>query len=187
MRPNFEPRFDRMKTGGCLLVRQRNRGDLQSPILLLGIMILKEKIETLANGFLSETDKYIMNIDVKPGNLIIVTIEGDSGVTIDDCMQLSRSIEGSLDRDEEDFELRVRSYGAESPLVLPPQYTKHVGRELDITLQDDRKTQGKLVAVQDEMIELHQKQKGGKKTEGLESTFVKFDEIKEARIIISFK
>ena len=150
-------------------------------------MILKEKIETLANGFLKESDKFIMSIDVKPGNLIIVTIDGESGVTIEHCMQLSRSIEGNLDRDEEDFELRVRSYGAESPLVLPRQYTKHVGRELDITMNDGTKVLGKLAGVQDQFIELHHRKKGAKKSDDLESTFVKFEVIKDARIILSFK
>ncbi len=150
-------------------------------------MILKEKIETLANEFLMETDKFIMSIDVKPGNLIIVTIDGDSGVSIDDCMQLSRAIEGSLDRDEEDFELRVRSYGAESPLVLPRQYAKHVGREIDITLNDDSKLVGKLAGIQNQIIEIHHKKKGAKKLDVLDSRFVKFDKIKVARIVLSFK
>lgn len=150
-------------------------------------MILKEKIEQLATGFLEETDKFIMNTEVKPGNLIIVTIEGDTMVTIDDCIRLSRSIENSLDRDVEDFELRVRSYGADNPLVLPRQYKKHIGRELDITLADDNKIQGKLQTVNDNSIVILESKSGKKKTQEQTKKTVPFSEILDARIILSFK
>lgn len=149
-------------------------------------MILKDKIATLTEGFLEGTDKFIMEVDVKPGNLIIVTIDGDSLVTIDDCIKLSRSIENSLDRDAEDFELRVRSYGADSPLVQPRQYNKHIGRELDITLSNATKMQGKLDKVTDDGIVITQK-KGKKKDATEEEQAIRFDEIEKASIILSFK
>lgn len=150
-------------------------------------MILKDKIETLATDFLEDTDKFIMNIDVKPGNIIIVTIDGDTLVTIDDCIRLSRSIEGKLDRDEEDFELRVRSYGAESPLLQPRQYKKHIGRELKFTLKDETSMQGKLMDVQDEQIEILEKKSGKKKQAEHSQKTLLFSEIEDARIILSFK
>lgn len=150
-------------------------------------MILKDKIETLATDFLEDTDKFIMNIDVKPGNIIIVTIDGDTLVTIDDCIGLSRTIEGKLDRDEEDFELRVRSYGAESPLLQPRQYKKHIGRELKFTLKDETSMQGKLVDVQDEQIEILEKKSGKKKQVEHSQKTLLFSEIEDARIILSFK
>lgn len=149
-------------------------------------MILKDKITTLTEGFLEGTDKFIMQVDVKPGNLIIVTIDGDSLVTIDDCIKLSRSIENSLDRDAEDFELRVMSYGADNPLVKPRQYNKHIGRELDITLSDDSKLQGTLSKVTDDGIVITRK-KGKKKDAAEEENVIKFDEIGKASIILSFK
>lgn len=150
-------------------------------------MILKDKIESLATGFLEDTDKFIMKIDVKQGNIIIVTIDGDTLVTIEDCIQLSRSIESKLDRDEEDFELRVRSYGADSPLLLPRQYKKHIGRELIFKMKDGTSLQGKLAEVQDEQIGIIEK-KGGKKkqTENNQKTLL-FSDIEDARIILSFK
>jgi ribosome maturation factor RimP len=150
-------------------------------------MILKDKIETLATDFLENTDKFIMNIDVKPGNIIIVTLDGDTLVSIEDCIQLSRYIESKLDRDDEDFELRVRSYGAESPLLLPRQYKKHIGRELKFTLKDGTTLQGKLVEVQDGQIGILEKKGGKKKTVQESQKTLSHNEIEDARIVLSFK
>jgi len=150
-------------------------------------MILKEKIDRITNGFLKGTDKFIMDIDVKPGNLIIVTIDGDSLVTIEDCIKLSRSIENSLDRDAEDFELRVRSYGADNPLVLPRQYKKHIGRELNILLTDESRIQGKLHAVNEEDIVVLEKSGNTKKQKEMPEKSIPFSDISDARIVLSFK
>jgi len=150
-------------------------------------MILKEKIEKLAAEFLETTDKFVMNIKVTSGNLIIITIDGDSLVTIEDCINMSRFIEHSLDREEEDFELRVTSYGADSPLIHPRQYKKHIDRELDITKTDDTTLKGKLLEVTDVDI-LISKSKTKKKIEDAETEIrVLFEEIKEVKIILSFK
>ncbi len=150
-------------------------------------MILKEKIEKLAAEFLEATDKFVMNIKVTTGNLIIVTIDGDSLVTIEDCIKMSRFIENSLDREEEDFELRVTSYGADSPLKHPRQYKKHIGRELDILKSDDTTLKGKLLEVTDVDI-LISKSKTKNKIEDAETEIrVLFEEIKEVKIILSFK
>jgi len=150
-------------------------------------MILKEKIEKLAAEFLETTDKFVMNIKVTSGNLIIITIDGDSLVTIEDCINMSRFIEHSRDREEEDFELRVTSYGADSPLIHPRQYKKHIDRELDITKTDDTTLKGKLLEVTDVDI-LISKSKTKKKIEDAETEIrVLFEEIKEVKIILSFK
>jgi ribosome maturation factor RimP len=150
-------------------------------------MILKDKIEALAGKFLEETDKFVMDVRVKPGNLIIVAIDGYTMVTIDDCIRLSKSIESSLDRDEEDFELRVTSYGADKPLKDPRQYGKHIGRELDITKTDGTFVKGKLLETSENEI-LIQESDGKKKSAGQEKNWkILHSEIKEAKIILSFK
>lgn len=159
-----------------------------SPILLhFWQMIEKEQIELLVNKFLEGTDKFIMDIKVTSGNLIVVTIDGDKLVTIDDCISLSKAIEKSLDRDVEDFELRVTSYGADSPLKIIRQYTKHIGRELDVTKADDSKVQGKLIEVKENCIVLEEIPL--KKNRPLINTIKTLDvnDIKEARIVLSFK
>lgn len=150
-------------------------------------MILKDKIEKLAADFLEDTDKFVMNIKVTAGNLIVITIDGDTLVTIDDCIQLSRSIESKLDRDEEDFELRVTSYGADSALINPRQYKKHVGRQLSVIKTDEASLTGKLLEVTENDI-LIMKSPAKKKNEDDQMEIrLRFEDIKEAKIILSFK
>lgn len=150
-------------------------------------MILKEQIEKLAADFLEETDKFVMDIKVTPGNLIIITIDGDTLVTIDDCIQLSRSIESNLDRDKEDFELRVTSYGADSALINPRQYSKHTGRALSIIKTDDTNLTGKLLEVTEKDILIAKSSTKKKNDDDHTEIRILFDEIKEAKIILSFK
>ena len=59
-------------------------------------MIAKEIIEAIASEYLADTP------------LTLVKVK-DAGVTIDDCVALSRHIESKLDRDKEDFSLTVGS------------------------------------------------------------------------------
>ena len=149
-------------------------------------MIRTEIIEELATGFLEKTDKYLVGITVKPGNLIIITIDGDSNVKIEDCIILSKFIESNLDRDSEDFELRVTSYGADSPLKLKRQYIKNIGRNLLVTTTSNSKEKGRLTEVNDDSIVIAAEMK--KKTEKEESfKTLRFDEINEAKVILSFK
>lgn len=51
---------------------------------------------------------FLVDVIVKPGNVIVVEIDSEQGIGIDDCATLSRKIEAALDRDNEDFELESR-------------------------------------------------------------------------------
>ena len=75
-------------------------------------MILKETIEALAAQHLEGTGLQLVEATVSEENDIevIITREG-GGVSIDDCVALSRFIESKLDRDKEDFSLTVGSAG----------------------------------------------------------------------------
>ncbi|HZK06880.1 MAG TPA: ribosome assembly cofactor RimP [Bacteroidales bacterium] len=149
-------------------------------------MIDKTKIETLANAALADSDRFVTETKVSPGNIIIVTIDGDAGVTIDDCISLSKTIESSLNRDEEDFELRVTSFGADSPLQLLRQYHKNIGRQLQVMLHDNEKVKGFLRTVTDEMIILEPLPER-KKTAPPEPVTIPFADIRQAKVILSFK
>ncbi|MCK9269328.1 MAG: ribosome assembly cofactor RimP [Bacteroidales bacterium] len=148
-------------------------------------MIDKEKIETLASAALADSDRFVIETKVSPGNNITITIDGDTAVTIDDCIILSKTIEKSLDRDAEDFELRVTSFGADSPLKLLRQYPKNIGRQLQVMLPDDQTVQGVLRSVTDEAIVLEPLQ-GRKKTAPPPVT-IPFADIRQAKVILSFK
>jgi ribosome maturation factor RimP len=143
-------------------------------------------IANLANGSLEGTDKFVVEVLVKPGNRIYVFIDGDHGVTIEDCVRLSRFIESQLDRENEDFELNVSSSGADQPIRLPRQYPKNVGRSLHVKLADDQEVTGKLTAVDPSGIILDIPADKKKKIQEHSRT-IAFELIREAKVIISFK
>ncbi len=149
------------------------------------------KLLEIIDSYLEGTPFFLVELKVKPGNRILVFIDGDQGVTIDDCVNLSRYIESKLDRNLEDYALEVSSAGADAPLKLKRQYPKHVGRTLRLKLRDNVEIKGELVEVKDNglIIRTTEKQnalKGQKKTLTIEKEFP-FDVILEARIELSFK
>ncbi len=146
-------------------------------------MIEKVRILELVQDALNDSDKFLVNLKITTDNRIYIDLDGDSGITIDDCIAVSRAIEGNLDREEEDFELNVSSAGADSPLKLPRQYKRHIGRDLSIETLAQESFEGKLLEADDTQIVV--KTKGTKKSAPKMVTLT-FDEIKTAKIIIKF-
>ena len=73
-------------------------------------MIAKELIEAISQEYLANTPLTLVKVKVSKDNDIDVTrTREDAGVTIDDCVELSRYIDSKLDRDKEDFSLTVGS------------------------------------------------------------------------------
>ena len=57
-------------------------------------MIEKDVISQLVEEKLASSGNYLVDVVIKPGNLIIIEIDNDEGVCIDDCAELSRYVEG---------------------------------------------------------------------------------------------
>ena len=75
-------------------------------------MIPAHLIESLANEYLEGTQLSLVEATVSEDNDIeIIITRKDEGVSVDDCVNLSRHIESKLDRDKEDFSLTVSSAG----------------------------------------------------------------------------
>lgn len=152
--------------------------------------MLKNKVKTLLDEAL-EADKSLFLIDfsVAPDNTIRVTIDGDSGVTLQDCIKISRAIEHNLDREEEDFALEVTSAGATSPLISPRQYKKNIGRKLKVNTEN-QVFEGNLMAMTDNGIVLEWKARepkpiGKGKITVQKKEEISFSEIKEAKVIVT--
>lgn len=146
-------------------------------------MIEKIKILELVNSALEGSDKFLVNLKITPDNRIFVDIDGDNGVTIDDCIAVSRAVEGQLDREEEDFELNVGSAGADMPLKLTRQYRRHVGRELEVVMVDGERLEGELREAGDEDILLVVP---GSKKQAPQEHRLAYRDIKSARVAIKF-
>ena len=144
------------------------------------------EITNLVNEKLAGTDKFLVEIFIKPIRRIFVFIDGDHGVTISDCVELSRFIESQYDRETVDFELNVSSSGADQPIRLPRQYLKNIGRSLQVKLSEDNIIAGKLEEVDEKGIILLIIGDKKKKTVP-ESLMIPFEEIIESKVIISFK
>lgn len=169
------------------------RGD-ESP-LFLSNMIAKKKIKELAEERMAHLGNglYIVELTVSASNVIHLEIDKTMGsVSVEDCMSVSRNVEHNLDREEQDFELHVSSAGLDKPLRVLAQYEKNVGRDLKLVLVNGTKMEGKLVecSVNGIVIEQEWKEKiEGKKKKELvvDRSNHLFSEIKEAKIIITFK
>ena len=161
-----------------------------SPLLLL-IVMLKDKVKALLNEALDQ-DKSLFLIDFNMGadNSINVVLDGDNGVSVQDCMKVSRAIEHNLDREEEDFSLTVTSAGAASPLVNPRQYKKNVGRKVKVQTSEDF-YEGNLTDANENGIVLEWKTRepkplGKGKTTVQKKKEITFSDIKEAKVILKF-
>jgi len=161
-----------------------------SPLLLLSFMF-KEKVLALLEGALEENKSiFLIDFTIAAGNKINIVLDGDTGVTLKDCMAVSRAIEHNLDREEEDFSLEVASAGATSPIIMPRQYKKNIGRELEVKSQGS-KFEGVLTDVNDQGITLEWKAREPKPVGKGKVTVQKkqefdFSDIQEAKVIIKF-
>ncbi|WP_431162733.1 ribosome assembly cofactor RimP [Flagellimonas beolgyonensis] len=153
--------------------------------------MLKEKVESLLGKALEEHPSlFLIDFTIGGDNTIKVVLDGDKGVTLQDCMDVSRAIEHNLDREVEDFSLEVASAGATSPLKMPRQYTKNIGRKLKVRT-DSGELEGTLVQATENNITLEWKARepkpvGKGKVTVQKKRDIPFSEIQEAKVILKF-
>ena len=149
-------------------------------------MIDKERVKEIVDDFLKSSDNYLVDIEVKPDNTIMVEIDNDCVVSIDDCVALSKHIESRLDRDEEDYALEVGSAGIGQAFKIKRQYRKNIGNKIEVLAKSGVKHTGILKAVDENEFALTvQKQikpEGAKRKVTVEEdiTFL-YEEIKYAK------
>ena len=155
-------------------------------------MITKEQVESIVMPKIDEDGIFLVEITVSSSNHISVFIDSDKGVTIDQCISVSKFIEENLNRDEEDFELDVSSAGLDLPLKVQRQYTKNIGRTVDIVMKNGQKLSGILLNANDESIKVEYQKTvtiEGKKRKQLvtENIDLKYSDIKTTKIVVSFR
>lgn len=138
-----------------------------------------------------------MDVKVASGNVIKIALENDGQTSIQDCVALSRHIEGSFDREEEDFSLDVGSPGLDQPLKVLRQYLKLIGKQVSVQPIEGKKMVGELVNVDEEngMVQgLVLKTREKKRIEGRkakqwveEEHKLQASDIEWTKVIISFK
>lgn len=158
-------------------------------------MINRKKVEELIAERIAELDNglFVVELNISATNVITVEIDKHEGsVSVSDCMSVSRNVEHNLDREEQDFEITVSSAGLDKPFRVLPQYVKNIGRDVKVKLNDGSKLEGTLIKADENqfVIENSRKEKieGKKKKEVIvEQQALNYSDIKETKIVISFK
>ena len=157
-------------------------------------MISKDKVIALAQERINELDNgnYLVDVIISPKNAITVKMDNlNGGVSIKDCVSVSRNIEHNLDRESEDFELQVSSPGLDRPFVVKEQYIKNIGKKINIIKTDNQSIIGELISIENNEVTLKElnaiKNNKTKKKETIEKIHqLKMENIKETKLIISF-
>lgn len=158
-------------------------------------MISKDTVQALAQERIDELDNgcYLVDISISAANNITVEADNINGaISIDDCVSISRNIEHNLDREVEDFALSVSSPGLGQPFKVLQQYQKNVGRQVKVITKEGEKVVGELKSVNETGVEVETKTKERierkkKKQLVVTSHQLAFNNIKETKIVISFK
>ncbi|GEQ85252.1 ribosome maturation factor RimP [Patiriisocius marinistellae] len=151
-----------------------------------------EKVTTLLNEALSDNPSlFLIDLEIISDNRIVVTLDGDEGVRVEDCIAVSRAIEHNLDREEEDFSLEVMSAGVSEPLTMPRQYKKNLDRTLKIKTVKGETIEGQLTNVSEEKITLEWKARepkpvGKGKVTVKKKAELPYNEIVEAKVMVTF-
>jgi len=151
---------------------------------------LKEKVEQLVAEGIEGTEIFVVKLTVSSSNDINVLLDSDSGLSLADCRTVSRAIEFNLDREEDDFSLTVASAGIGEPLVLR-QYMKNVGRKVTVTLNEGEVIEAKMIAANDQNIELEWKSRekkptGKGKITVVNKRIIEHRDIKQTIVLITF-
>lgn len=154
-------------------------------------MIDVKTVEHLVNEKIQETDLFLVDIKVDARNNIGVFVDSPIGVSIDQCVSISRHVEHSIDREAEDFALEVSSPGIGYPFKVIGQYQKAIGRTIEVLFLNGEKLQGNLLSVKDENFTLgysvKEKPEGAKRPVWVEKEkTIGFAEAKSVKEIIIF-
>ncbi len=159
--------------------------------LFIATMTFKEQVKQLLDAGLAEKPSvFLTDFTITDANKIIITLDGDNGVQLQDCMDISRAIEHNLDREEIDFGLEVASVGVGTPLKMTRQYINNVGRTLIVKVGDET-IEALLTAANEDNItlswEAREPKKIGKGKETVQKNEqISYTNIKEAIVTVTF-
>jgi len=156
-------------------------------------MDIEKSVRELAEEKIIEIgrpDLFVVSVKMHTNGKLIILVDGDKGVGIADCAQISRYVGFRLEEENtiaEAYNLEVSSPGIDTPLTLPRQYVKNIGRSLAIKMADGSKREGKLSSLTEDAIVIEEsKKEKGKKAEQVESV-IPLAQITETKVLISFK
>lgn len=170
------------------------RGDRKSPLCFCRVFdtMQTDSLRELAEQLLGDAAHFVVDVRLLPAQgatRVQVLVDGDQGISIDDCARLSRQLSAALDErgfGDDRYTLEVSTPGVDQPLRLLRQYRKNIGRTVKVVMHDKTKWKGPLLAVSDSAIVMrHTEGEGKKKTE--KEVTLSLDQIEKTLVQISFK
>ncbi|MDB4835293.1 ribosome maturation factor RimP [Cyclobacteriaceae bacterium] len=158
-------------------------------------MFSNQDLQNLTEDFIQELEGvFIVDTEIKgnDGNqTVVVLLDGDNGIDIDQCAQVSRALGNYLEENEifeTKYRLEVSSPGVDTPLKNIRQYIKNIGRDLVIETSDLEKIKGKLIRAEEEVIVINELVEQPKKanTYKKEEVVIPIKDINKAKVLISF-
>ena len=133
---------------------------------------------------------YLIDLTISTNNKIQITVDGDKGVPLSECIRISRSVDSNFDREEEDFSLEVTTPDIAHPLKVKRQYLKNISRILKVKTSEEE-FEGTLVEADEDKIVLNWKARepkliGKGKVTVQKSVTLDYKDIKEAKVKIVF-
>jgi ribosome maturation factor RimP len=151
------------------------------------------RINELLTPYLEDGKYFVVDLSIsnsKRNPVLTLLLDTDEGISIDECAKISRKLGNDIEAEnlfETPFVMEVSSPGVDIPLTNARQYSKNIGRNLKITQVDGEKKVGKLSVLAETGIEIFEEVLRGKlKSVKKEPTFIGFDQIKSAQVLVSF-
>ena len=152
-----------------------------------------DKLTQVVEQALQGSDLFLVDVAIDHQEAVVeVTIDGMQGVTLDNCVMVNNAVLAAFDRDKEDFELTVGSYGISEPFKVRQHYDKNLGGEVEVLTTGGEKLKGVLTAAGDEgctvTVATKMKLEGKKRPEMVDVAHeLKYSEIKNIKNIIHIK
>jgi ribosome maturation factor RimP len=153
---------------------------------------MRKKVTELLNRALDNNKSlFLIDFTITESNQIRIIIDGDHGVTVNDCIAVSREIEHNIDREENDFSLEVASAGVSESLVNTRQYIKNLGRKLAIKTKKGEIIEGTLEKANSKEIVIQWKARepkpiGKGKITVQKEMVLDYKDIVEAKVMVTF-
>ncbi|WP_299062779.1 ribosome assembly cofactor RimP [uncultured Polaribacter sp.] len=149
------------------------------------------KVKNLVDEALAVNESlYLIDLVISENNKIQVTVDGDNGVPLSECIRISRNVNDNFDREIEDFSLEVSTPDIAHPLKVKRQYIKNINRILKVKTSEEE-FEGTLATVDEDKIVLNWKARepkpiGKGKVTVQKTATINYKDIKEAKVKIVF-
>lgn len=152
-------------------------------------MELEDRIKELLETLLEKKNSYLVDLKVRPNQLVQIFVDRDPHITIEDCVSISRGLQSELNKQfpfSERYVLEVSSPGMDQPLKVLRQYKKSVGRDVDVVLHSGEKRSGMLMYADEEKIILEERSGSKSKPKEAAQVDISFIDIKSTSVVIKF-